>query len=174
MLRRFFIDQQHFAFIAVVVAAIFWAMDVKFSPGPIILYSYCLGNVVTAVIRLAEPLYEPRPALQRLLIFFGVLIAGTAPAYFLSTVLVWRFALLDPPQTLNHLLWHGWKFPVLICVLWGLLKFLYDTTRSRLETRTRELERTVEMRSAQVEMQELELKRALEIQRSLLPKRIPR
>ena len=145
MLRRFFIDQQHYAFIAVVVTAVFWAMDVKFNLGPVVVYSYCLGNLVTPVLRLAAPLYETRPPLQRFFIFFGVLLVGTAPAYLISTALVWRFAPPDPPQALGHLLRHGWKFPVLVCLLWASLKYLYDTTRARLETRTRELERTVEL-----------------------------
>jgi sigma-B regulation protein RsbU (phosphoserine phosphatase) len=55
----------------------------------------------------------------------------------------------------------------------GAASFLYRSTKERLERRNAELEQTVERGTAQLEMQEQELKRAREIQQSLLPKEIP-
>jgi sigma-B regulation protein RsbU (phosphoserine phosphatase) len=51
--------------------------------------------------------------------------------------------------------------------------FLYQTTKERLERRNKELQRTLALCTAQIEEQEEELRRAREIQESLLPKTIP-
>jgi sigma-B regulation protein RsbU (phosphoserine phosphatase) len=50
---------------------------------------------------------------------------------------------------------------------------LYNETKDRLERRNVELQRSVELSTARLEMQEQELQRAREIQQSLLPKDIP-
>jgi len=171
-LRRFFVDQQHFAFIAVVVSALFWAMDQRINPFTVVLYSFCIGNLLTPILRASGPLFYFRPFPQNFLVYSVVLLVATIPVYVITTIIVWRFA-PPVPQALGHYLRTGWKVPVLVTLLWGSIKYLYDSARDRLEKRTRELERVVEARSAQVEMQEQELKRALEIQRSLLPKEIP-
>jgi sigma-B regulation protein RsbU (phosphoserine phosphatase) len=57
--------------------------------------------------------------------------------------------------------------------VFGVLVFLYQTTKERLERRNVELQHSVERGSAQLEMQEQEFERAREIQQSLLPKEIP-
>jgi sigma-B regulation protein RsbU (phosphoserine phosphatase) len=54
-----------------------------------------------------------------------------------------------------------------------VLIFLYQTTKEKLERRNTELQRSVDLGTAQLEMQEQELQRAREIQQSLLPKEIP-
>ena len=77
------------------------------------------------------------------------------------------------PQTLSHLITTGWKFPFLVTFVFGLVSFLYHSTRERLERRNVELQQTVERGTARLEMQEQELERAREIQQSLLPKEIP-
>ena len=171
-LRRLFTDQQHYAFVAVAVSAMFWAMDQNINPYTVILYSFTIGNLLTPLLRYAGPLFYRRPFPQNFVVYAVVLIVATIPVYLISTVIVWRFA-PPAPQALGHYLRTGWKVPVLVTLLWGSIKFLYDSARDRLLKRTRELEHAVEVREAQVEMQEQELKRALEIQRSLLPKRIP-
>jgi sigma-B regulation protein RsbU (phosphoserine phosphatase) len=67
----------------------------------------------------------------------------------------------------------GWKFPSLVILVFGVLWFLYIETKERLERRNIELQRSVELGAARIEMQEQELERAREIQESLLPKEIP-
>jgi sigma-B regulation protein RsbU (phosphoserine phosphatase) len=92
--------------------------------------------------------------------------------YVVSSVFVWILA-PPTPQTLGHLLRTGWKFPVLITFVSSVLIFLYQTTKQKLEQRNTELQRSVDLGTAQLEMQEQELQRAREIQQSLLPKEIP-
>jgi sigma-B regulation protein RsbU (phosphoserine phosphatase) len=61
----------------------------------------------------------------------------------------------------------------LVTFVFGVLTFLYQTSKERLERRNVELQHSVESGTAQLEMQEQELQRAREIQQSLLPKEIP-
>jgi sigma-B regulation protein RsbU (phosphoserine phosphatase) len=67
----------------------------------------------------------------------------------------------------------GWKFPVVATFVFSVALFLYRSTRSQLEQRNKELERSVEKGAQQLEMQAQEMQRAREIQQSLLPKEIP-
>jgi phosphoserine phosphatase RsbU/P len=60
-----------------------------------------------------------------------------------------------------------------VIVTYGLVSFLYESTRERLEQRNRELQRTVEQGTEELAIQKQELARAREIQQSLLPKTIP-
>jgi sigma-B regulation protein RsbU (phosphoserine phosphatase) len=90
----------------------------------------------------------------------------------ISSVVVWPIA-PPSPQTLFHLIRTGWKLPYLVICVFGVLSFLYHTTKERLEQRNVELQRSVERGTARLEMQEQELERAREIQQSLLPKQIP-
>jgi sigma-B regulation protein RsbU (phosphoserine phosphatase) len=83
--------------------------------------------------------------------------------------------LVAPPdqRTLSNLITSGWKFPFLVTLVYGVLAFLYHSTKERLEHRNLELQQTVESGTARLELQEEELARAREIQQSLLPRNIP-
>ena len=61
----------------------------------------------------------------------------------------------------------------MVILVFSVVWFLYIETKDRLERRNRELQRSVELVPARLEMQEQELERAREIQESLLPKDIP-
>jgi sigma-B regulation protein RsbU (phosphoserine phosphatase) len=87
-------------------------------------------------------------------------------------VIVWRLA-PPSPQSLWNFLTKAWKFPSLVTLVFGVIWFLYIETKARLERRNIELQRSVELGAARIEMQEQELERAREIQQSLLPKDIP-
>lgn len=63
--------------------------------------------------------------------------------------------------------------PFLITFVYGVMNFLYNKTRSRLEGRNLELQRMVQSGEARLEIHEQELQRASEIQHSLLPREIP-
>jgi sigma-B regulation protein RsbU (phosphoserine phosphatase) len=100
------------------------------------------------------------------------LVVLTPPVYLISSVIVWRLA-PPAPESLRHLIKTGWKFPSLVILVFSVVWFLYIETKDRLERRNRELQRSIELGAARLEMQEQELERAREIQESLLPKEIP-
>jgi sigma-B regulation protein RsbU (phosphoserine phosphatase) len=171
-LARFFRQQSTYIAIAAVGAAIFWAIGQQINPATVLLYSLCIGNLLSPAIGRLEFLYWQKPFPHDLLIFLPVLLVLTVPVYLISSAVVWLIA-PPTPQTLSHLITTGWKFPFLVTFVFGLVSFLYHSTRERLERRNVELQQTVERGTARLEMQEQELERAREIQQSLLPKEIP-
>jgi sigma-B regulation protein RsbU (phosphoserine phosphatase) len=172
ILARFFRQQSLYIAISAVVGAIFWASGQQINPVTVLVYSLCIGNLLSPAIGWLEFLYAERPFPYDLLIFLPVLLVLTIPIYLITTVVVWLVA--PPyPQTLSNLIATGWKFPLLVTLVFGVPSFLYHSTKERLERRNVELQRTVERGTARLEMQAKELERAREIQQSLLPKEIP-
>ncbi len=171
-LARFFRQQSLYVALSGVVGAIFWAVGLQINPATVLLYSLCIGNLLSPAIGWLEFLYAERPFPYDLLIFLTILLVLTFPIYLISTVVVWLVA-PPVPQTLSHLIATGWKFPFLITFAFGVSSFLYHSTKDRLERRNVELQQTVERGAARLEMREQELERAREIQQSLLPKEIP-
>jgi sigma-B regulation protein RsbU (phosphoserine phosphatase) len=171
-LARFFRQQSLYIAISAVVAAIFWAIGQQINPATVLVYSLCIGNLLSPATGRLEFLYAERPFPYDLLIFLPVLLGLTLPIYLIATAVVWLVA-PPSPQTLANLITTGWKFPFLVTFVFGLLSFLYHSTKERLERRNVELQQTVERGTARLEMQAQELERAREIQQSLLPKEIP-
>jgi sigma-B regulation protein RsbU (phosphoserine phosphatase) len=171
-LVRLIRQQLVYIVISVVLGAIFWAIGQPINPFTVLLYTLCIGNLLSFGIDQVEFLFSKRPFPFNWLVFLPILVALTVPVYLISTSIVW---LISPPgpQTLSHLLLTGWKFPFLVTFVFGFVSFMYQTTKDRLEQRNQELERSVKQGAAQLEKQEEEMQRASEIQRSLLPKEIP-
>jgi sigma-B regulation protein RsbU (phosphoserine phosphatase) len=167
----FFRDQGIYLFMALVVGAIFWAIGQPINPFTVILYSLCIGNFVSPPVQWLRALYE-KPSPYDWLIFLTVLFVVMFPVYGLSSVIVWWIA-PPGPQSLGHLITTGWKMPFLITFVYGVTTFLYNKTRARLERRNMELQRMLQADAARLEIHEQEMQRALEIQRSLLPREIP-
>lgn len=157
---------------SLIVAAIFWAVGQEINPLIIVVYSICLGNLTEGVMETAWPLYGDRRFPYNWLAFVAVLALALLPIYLISSSLVWWIA-RPSPQKLADYLHAGWRFPILITVVISIGIFVYETTRKKLERRNRELQRTLEEGTAQIEQQEEELRRAREIQQALLPKVIP-
>ena len=120
----------------------------------------------------AYRLYGERSFPYNWLFYLLILATVLVPVYLVSSTLVWLIA-PPSPQSLAHYLRTGWKFPILVAFTFGVVLFLYRTTKGRLERRNRELQHTLEAGAARLEQQEEELRRAREIQQSLLPKEIP-
>jgi sigma-B regulation protein RsbU (phosphoserine phosphatase) len=169
---RFFRLQRLYILISVFVGAIFWATGQQINPLTVILYSLCIGNLITfSMIRL-QFLYSERSFPYNWMIFLASLLVLTFPIYAISSVIVWWIA-PPSPQSLSDLITKGWQFPSLITLAFGVVTFLYSATKERLERRNKELQRSIDHSVAQLEMQEQEMGRAREIQQSLLPKEIP-
>jgi phosphoserine phosphatase RsbU/P len=170
-LTTFFRDQGIYLCLALVVGAIFWSIGLPINPFTILLYSLCIGNFLSPPMQWLHALYE-KPAPYDWIIFLLLLCIVTVPVYLLSSVIVWLIA-PPTPQSLRHLITTGWKMPFLITVVYGVMNFLYDKTKARLERRNVELQSLVQAGATRLEIQDEELQRAREIQESLLPKVIP-
>ncbi|MGC2617023.1 MAG: PP2C family protein-serine/threonine phosphatase [Terracidiphilus sp.] len=171
-LVRFLRQQIVYIAISAIAGAVFWAIGQEINPLTILVYSIVIGNIVVPVTERSHRFYSQKPFPYNWLFFLAILLVLLIPVYVFSSVVVWLLA-PPSPQTLEHLLRTGWKFPVLITFVASVLIFLYQTTKEKLERRNIELQRSVDLGTAQLEMQEQELQRAREIQQSLLPKEIP-
>ena len=165
-------QQTVYIVVAAVVGAVFWAIGTPINPFTVLVFTLCIGNLLSFALDRVEFLFSGRPFPYNWLIFLPTLLALTIPVYLISSVIVW---LISPPgpQTLSHLILTGWKFPFLITFIFGVVSLMYHNTKDRLEQRNQELERSVKQGAQQLEKQEEEMQRASEIQRSLLPKEIP-
>ena len=171
-LARFFRQQVFYIAIAAVIAAIVWAIGQKTNPASVLVYSLCIGNLLSPAIGWLGFLYEERPFPYNILIFVPLLIVLTVPIYLITSVVVWLVA--PPfPLALSDLIMSQWKFSFVVTFAFGVPSFLYHSTKEHLERRNVELQQTVEQGTARLEMQEAELERASEIQQSLLPRNIP-
>ncbi len=172
LLTKFFRLQGLYLSVAAVVCAIFWAIGQKINPATIILYSLCFGNFVTPPMNWVRCKYLGKPFPSNWLILVCAWLILTPAAYVVASVIVGLTA-PPSPQTVGHLIRTGWRFPALIILVFSVISTLYVETKERLERRNSELQRSVELSAAQIEMQEQELERAREIQQSLLPTDIP-
>jgi sigma-B regulation protein RsbU (phosphoserine phosphatase) len=171
-LVRFLRQQGVYLALAAIVAAFFWANGERINLAAVIVYTLSIGNLISFAVERLRFLYAGRPFPYDWMIFIPVLLAVAAPVYVVSTVLVWLIA-LQAGQNLAQLITTGWKLPYVVTFVFSVLIFLHNTTRERLERRNVELQRSVELGTARIELQERELQRAEEIQRSLLPHQIP-
>jgi len=160
-LTTFFRDQGIYLCLALVVGAIFWSIGLPINLFTVLLYSLCIGNFLSPPMQWLHALYE-KPAPYDWIIFLVLLCIVTVPVYLLSSVIVWLIA-PPAPQSLGHL----------ITIVYGVMNFLYEKTKARLERRNVELQRMGQVGTARLEVQDEELQRAREIQKSLLPKVIP-
>ena len=168
--RPFLRQQSVYLAMSAVVVAILWAMGEPINPVLVVVFTLCIGNLLSRAISRLEFLYSGRPFPFNWLIFLPILLVLTVPVYLISTTVIW---LLIRPDTLPNFIETEWKFPFVATFVFGFVSFLYHTTKDRLVQRNKELERSVRQGAAQLEKQEEELERAREIQQSLLPKEIP-
>ena len=157
--------------ISAVLFAVFWALGIPNSPFEILVYTACIGNLLSISLPRFEPLYAKRDFPYDLLIFLPVLAVLTVPVYLITTAIVW-LVVPSATQTLSQLM-REWKFPGVATFVFGIFIYLFHSTKARLERRNVELQQAVEHRGAQIALQQQELERAREIQSSLLPKQIP-
>ena len=170
--RRFVRRQQSYIAIAVAIYAALWAVD---RPGRHQQHPH-LHSAPVQPDRCGERLpglsLQPQAQaaflgdLRRTIFVIAVVGVGVVNAieYPLSRV---------PGQTLWQFLRVGWKLPFMATMIVGVSTELYRRTRERLESRNRELQRTIEREAAERVLYGQELEQAREIQQSLLPEGDP-
>ena len=171
-LARFLRQQSVYVAISVVVVAIFWANGQQVNPANALVSTLCIGNFLAPALSRLQFLYWRRPFPFNWLIFLSVLLVLMVPVYLITFAVVWLIA-PPVPQSFSELIRTGWKFALLVTFVFGIVSFLYHSTKDRLMLRNTELQQSVERGAARLEMQEKELHRAREIQQSLLPREIP-
>ncbi len=180
-LARFGLQQLAYLAVLAVVDLVVWATQGSAGDfAEVLVYSLAVPNFVIPSLQAFQPVSEKRRPPYDCIILSLFVIAISAAAVIVSTVLL--FALFgahvrsqahNPELTLISYLLHGWKVPLafalIVCAIWEM----HRRTTCRLERRTHELEQEVKAEAAERESAEQELERAREIQQSLLPKDIP-
>src|ERR1017187_5153404 len=117
-LVRFLRQQIVYIAISAIAGAVFWAIGQRINPLTILVYSIAIGNLVVPLTTRFHRFYYEKPFPYNWLYFLPI------PVYVVSSVVVWMIA-PPTPQTLEHLLRTGWKFPILITFVSSTLIFLY-------------------------------------------------
>ena len=171
-LTRFLRLQGMYLGVAVVITAVFWAIGFQTNPATILVYSLCIGNLITSPMNRVRSVYGQRPYPYNWLSFAAALAVLTPAVFLISSLVVWWIA-PPTPQSLWHLVTTGWKLPILVIFVVTAISTLFSEVKERLEARNAELQRSVALSAEQLQKQEKDLERAREIQESLLPKEIP-
>ncbi|HEX9155685.1 MAG TPA: hypothetical protein VF819_08980, partial [Nitrospira sp.] len=143
-----------------------------------LIYSFLLGNSTALVLENVKiPASWLRPP-RWWMFYLAVLLGATAATVTLATAVV--FVVVPPvwlppaPRvSFAEFLLTAWKFPTIANLIFGMGYLLYKANRDWLQDRNRQLERTVELKTAERELDAEELKQAREIQQGLLPKDLP-
>ena len=161
--------------VAAALFAILWVANVR-GPGmdfvSILLYSLFIGNLTTPMMNRLAPLSSrlrfPWDWLAFLTFLFltAVVIASLTVAIIMA---VYRI----PIGSYFAQLWSAGKLVVVVVLIVGSIRHLYEQSRVHLEGKNLELQRAVEMGNTRSKQQEQELAKAREIQEGLLPKKIP-
>ena len=168
----FFRRQILYLGLSAALVAIFWAIGESVPFAPVLVYTLCTGNLLSAAMGRVGFLFTGKPFPYNWVIFLAVLMVLSVPVYLISTAVVWL--IIRPASlTLSNLIETQWRFPLVATFVFGGASFMHQTTKDRLERRNRELQQSVEKGAEQLELQAQEMQRAREIQQSLLPKEIP-
>jgi sigma-B regulation protein RsbU (phosphoserine phosphatase) len=140
--------------------------------GAILLYSLVTGNLVNPGMNRVAPwssrFSSPYDWIVYELCLFAVALISSAAAVAVT------MAAYRVPQTMFSAQFHGGgRLGVVVVLIVGTIVHLYNQTRAKLEHTSRELKRTLELGKTQSQRQEQDLDQAREIQKRLLPERIP-
>jgi phosphoserine phosphatase RsbU/P len=170
--KRFLRRQQSYIAIAVAIYAAMWAADRPVPISGTLIYTLPLCNLIALVQDHLGFLYRRERALHSWSIYITLVFTISIVGVAVVNVIQFPIQRL-PQQSLWQFLASGWKFPFMATMIVGISTQLYRRARERLESRNRELQRTVEVEAAERKLHGEELNQAREIQQSLLPKEIP-
>ncbi len=170
--RRFVRRQQSYIAIAVAIYAALWAVDRPADISSTLIYTLPLCNLIAVVNDYLGFLYNRKRTLHSWAIYVALIFVIAVVGVGVVNAIEYPLSRL-PGQTLWQFLKAGWKLPFMATMIVGVSSELYRRTRERLESRNRELQRTIEQEAAERALHGQELEQAREIQQSLLPKEIP-
>jgi sigma-B regulation protein RsbU (phosphoserine phosphatase) len=161
--------------VAVALFAILWVANVR-GPGMnfvfMLLYSLFIGNLTTPLMNRLAPLSSRLHFPWNWLVFLTFLFL-TGVAIAMLTVPIIMVVYRIPIGSYFALLWAAGRLVVVVVLIVGSIRHLYEQSRVHLEGKNLELQRAVEMGNTRSKQQEQELAKAREIQEGLLPKKIP-
>ncbi len=173
--RTFFSRQLVLVMVAAALFAILWVANVR-GPGmsfvSILLYCLFIGNLTRPMMNRLAPL-SSRLQFPWNWVAYLILLFLTAVAIASLTVVIIMAVYRIPIGSYFPQLWSAGRLVVVVVLIIGSIRHLYEESRVHLEGKNLELQRAVELGNTQSKQQEQELAKARDIQEGLLPKKIP-
>jgi serine phosphatase RsbU (regulator of sigma subunit) len=173
--RTFFSRQGLLFVVAVALYAVLWVTNVRGSGTgfvSVLLYTLVIGNLTTPIMNHLAP-FSSRLRFPFDWVAYLILLLLTAVACASLTVTVVMVLYGASFDSFFAQLWSMGKFVVIVILIVGSVRHLYEESRVRLEGQNLELQRALEIGNTRSQQQEQELDKAREIQEGLLPKKIP-
>jgi sigma-B regulation protein RsbU (phosphoserine phosphatase) len=170
-LREFLQVQQRVVFIGVMICALFAVI----TPGaPLLFLGACIlviGNLMHVLLAFAARNIGKRDFPWNWVLYLPVLAVAAALSVFLSVALLhWMQPTAGPYWDLIRA---SWKIVMVVCMGAGIISYAVLQFQERLQEKNKVLEQAVAQGAVVIAEQEQELRRALEIQRGLLPRDLP-
>ena len=159
---------------AIVLASwlIFWAVENPVRDvGNLFIYVLTQVNLTVVLLYPFRFLYEDRRVRYHWPFHLISIVAINGVVVVTSAAVIYRVDGLSLPFV--RFLHQSWKFPFVANLLFAFPYEAYKITTSRLRRHNQQLQREIEVETAEREIEAEELKRAQEIQLGLLPKEIP-
>ena len=171
--RRLLTFQALFLVVAIGLFGITWITDWSHSDFVgIFLYTFVTGNLTSLGMTRIYPHFAGLRNPYRWLAYLGLLFA-LALASSTVGVLVIMAAFRMPFSNFRAEFWVSGRLGTMMITLVGIIYHAYTESRSKLERRNVELQRSVDVAETHSQEQGQELEKAREIQEGLLPKKIP-
>jgi len=171
LLREVVRAEQRIVFGGVLISALF---AVVLPRTPFLFMGVCIlvvGNAMYALLFFGGLVYNHRPFPWNWILYIPLLAFGAFLSAFVSVVLLrWMHPSVGPYWPVFRA---SWKIVVVACMVGGIAAYAVLQIQERLRAKNKLLEQAVERGTLQLQAQEQELKRALEIQKDLLPKELP-
>jgi len=173
LIRRFLTSQRLNVAVAIALFAVLWVVNWRRADfAGILLYSVVAGSVTMAAMKRIAPLFMRLSLFYHWLVYLCLLFLAALASSILSVAVI-MLVFQIPYSQFGAEFWLSGRLGTVVITLVGILYHLYTESRSALEVRNLELQRTVDVAQTHSEQQGQELEKAREIQEGLLPKKIP-
>jgi sigma-B regulation protein RsbU (phosphoserine phosphatase) len=172
-MRRFLSSQLLNVLVAVALFAVLWVVDWRRADfAGILIYSVVAGSVTMAVMKRIAPVFMRLSLFYHWLVYLCLLFLAALASSILSVAVI-MLVFQIPYSQFGTEFWLSGRLGTVVITLVGILYHLYTESRSALEVRNLELQRTADVAQTHSQQQGQELEKAREIQEGLLPKKIP-
>jgi len=172
-MRRFLTSQLLNVLVAVALFAVLWVVDWRRADfAGILIYSVVAGSVTMAAMKRIAPIFMRLSLFYHWLVYLCLLFLAALASSILSVAVI-MLVFQIPYSQFGAEFWLSGRLGTVVITLVGILYHLYTESRSALEVRNVELQRTVNVAQTHSQQQGQELEKAREIQEGLLPKKIP-
>ena len=171
--RRLLTFQPLYLVVAIALFAVVWITNWRHADFiAILLYSFITGNLTTlAMTRLAR-FFSPLSFPYHWLVYVSFLFLSALASSALCLLLIMAAFRIPFSNYFDEFRVSG-RLGVVVITIVGIIYHAYTESRTKLERRNFELQRSVEFEQTHSHMQDQELGKAREIQDGLLPKIIP-